>query len=83
MNEARTKATVTILTALIKAATWSLMAWLLYNAYVIQIDQEKRETIARVVISGKDPIRVVCAVDGDKLASRKMCIQVASEGRPD
>ena len=81
MNEVNAKAAVTILTTLIKAATWSLFAWLLYNAYVIQIDQEKRETIARVVISGKDPIRVVCAVDGDKLASRKMCIQAASEGK--
>lgn len=33
--------------------------------------------VTTVVIAGKDPIKVVCAVDGNILASRKMCIETA------
>ena len=66
-----------IVIAVIKSITMLVLAFILLKAYSINADQKKREIIAAVVISGNDPIKVVCAVDGSTLASRKMCIESA------
>lgn len=62
---------------ILRSATAIVMAVLLYSYAIEDIQQKKRETIATVVMADKDPIKVVCAVDGTVLASRKMCIESA------
>lgn len=65
---------------ILRSATVIVIAVLLYSYAIEEIQQKKRETIATVVMADKDPIKVVCAVDGTVLASRKMCIESAKRG---
>lgn len=62
---------------ILRSVTVIVIAVLLYSYAIEEIQQKKRETIATVVMADKDPIKVVCAVDGTVLASRKMCIESA------
>lgn len=62
---------------ILRSITVILIAVLFYSYAIEEIQQKKRETIAMVVMADKDPIKVVCAVDGTVLASRKMCIESA------
>lgn len=62
---------------ILRSVTVIVMSILLYSYAIEEIQQKKRETIAMVVMADKDPIKVVCAVDGTVLASRKMCIESA------
>ena len=62
---------------ILRSVTVIAIAVLLYSYAIEEIQQKKRETIAMVVMADKDPIKVVCAVDGTVLASRKMCIESA------
>lgn len=60
---------------ILRSVTVIVIAVLFYSYAIEEIQQKKRETIATVVMADKDPIKVVCAVDGTVLASRKMCIE--------
>lgn len=62
---------------ILRSVTVIVIAILFYSYAIEEIQQKKRETIATVVMADKDPIKVVCAVDGTVLASRKMCIESA------
>ncbi|QXO10327.1 hypothetical protein [Proteus phage vB_PmiM_ZX7] len=62
---------------ILRSVTVIVIAVLFYSYAIEEIQQKKRETIATVVMADKDPIKVVCAVDGTVLASRKMCIESA------
>lgn len=62
---------------ILRSVTVIVMSVLFYSYAIEEIQQKKRETIATVVMADKDPIKVVCAVDGTVLASRKMCIESA------
>lgn len=62
---------------ILRSVTVIAIAVLFYSYAIEEIQQKKRETIAMVVMADKDPIKVVCAVDGTVLASRKMCIESA------
>lgn len=62
---------------ILRSVTVIVIAVLFYSYAIEEIQQKKRETIATVVMADKDPIKVVCAVDGTILASRKMCIESA------
>ena len=62
---------------ILRSVTVIAIAVLFYSYAIEEIQQKKRETIATVVMADKDPIKVVCAVDGTVLASRKMCIESA------
>lgn len=62
---------------ILRCVTVIAIAVLFYSYAIEEIQQKKRETIATVVMADKDPIKVVCAVDGTVLASRKMCIESA------
>lgn len=64
---------------ILRCLTTVFIAYLVYMYSIEQIQQQKRETIAAVVMADKDPIKVVCAVDGTVLASRKMCIESAKQ----
>lgn len=60
---------------ILRCVTTVVIAYLVFLYGMEQIQQQKRETIAAVAMADKDPIKVVCAVDGTVLASRKMCIE--------
>lgn len=62
---------------ILRSVTVNVIAVLFYSYAIEEIQQKKRETIATVVMADKDPIKVVCAVDGTVLTSRKMCIESA------
>lgn len=64
---------------ILRCVTTVVIAYLIFLYGTEQIQQQKRETIAAVVMADKDPIKVVCAVDGTVLASRKMCIESAKQ----
>ena len=64
---------------ILRSVTVIVMSILFYSYAIEEIQQKKRETIATVVMADKDPIKVVCAVDGAVLASRKMCIESAKQ----
>lgn len=68
---------------ILRYLTTAFIAYLIFLYGMEQIQQQKRETIAAVVMADKDPIKVVCAVDGTVLASRKMCIESAKQSLGD
>lgn len=69
-----------IIRDILRCATVLIVALMFYNYEMEEINQKKRETIAAVVMADKDPIKVVCAVDGENLAHHQMCIESAKQG---